>query len=400
MIENALQLALIGGGTLGAAAAGLTARRVWRSVRAQGLDRWATTALKQQSWSPATTIPEQPLDVFIAICDHYEPEWGAANPDDAMARVNEWRKLYPQLFGSFADVNGRPPQHTFFFPQDQYRPQYLDGLRDLVTAGYGDVDVHLHHDNDTPDGLREKLETFRRDLFYQHGLLRRDPISGEIVYGFIHGNWALNNSRRDGRWCGVDHEIPILLETGCYADFTFPSAPSDTQPRIINRIYHTQDCPGCRASHEHSCVLAEVGKAAPKDSLLMIQGPLAFDFGRRKWGVMPKVENGDLLDSHPPMIRRLPLWLQAGVTVVGQPHWRFIKLHTHGCKPSNLKMWLSETVQQFHADLARTHREHPQFRYHYVTAWEMAQLVRQAESQTTFSRDPSGERFPETQNAR
>jgi hypothetical protein len=139
-------------------------------------------------------------------------------------------------------------------------------------------------------------------------------------------------------------------------------------------------------------VLAEVGKTPPKDSLLMIQGPLAFDFGRRKWDVMPKVENGDLLDSHPPMIRRLPLWLQAGVTVVGKPNWRFVKLHTHGCKPANLMMWLSETVQQFHADLARTHREHPQFRYHYVTAWEMAQLVRRAESETTFSRDAAAER--------
>ncbi len=381
MFDNALTTALITGGVLGTAAAGVVAQRAWRSARAQGLDRWACTALQRQPWSVPTRVPDEPLEVFIAICDHYEPEWGNANPDDAMARVNQWRRDYPRLFGSFADVNGRPPQHTFFYPQDQYRPQYLDGLRDLVTAGLGDVDVHLHHDNDTPDGLREKLETFRRDLYYQHGLLRLDPANGEIVYGFIHGNWALNNSRRDGRWCGVDHEIPILLETGCYADFTFPSAPSDTQPRIINRIYHAQDCPGCRASHERG-VMAEVGKTPPPDSLLMIQGPLGFDFGRRKWGMIPKIENGDLLDSHPPQIRRLPLWLQAGVTVAGKPNWRFVKLHTHGCKPSNMSMWLSDTVQQFHADLARTHREQPQFRYHYVTAWEMAQLVRQAEQET------------------
>ncbi|MSQ94036.1 MAG: hypothetical protein EXR98_05710 [Gemmataceae bacterium] len=35
--------------------------------------------------------------------------------------------------------------------------------------------------------------------------------------------------------CIADH-----LETGCYADFTFPSVPSDTQPPIINRIYFCQ----------------------------------------------------------------------------------------------------------------------------------------------------------------
>jgi hypothetical protein len=45
-------------------------------------------------------------------------------------------------------------------------------------------------------------------------------------------------------------------------------------------------------------------------------------------------------------------------------------------------MWLGETVRQFHADLARFQSQHAGLRYHYVTGWEMAQLVRRAASET------------------
>ena len=46
-------------------------------------------------------------------------------------------------------------------------------------------------------------------------------------YAFIHGNWCLANARKDRRWCWVDEELPLLFDTGCYADYTFPSAPEE-----------------------------------------------------------------------------------------------------------------------------------------------------------------------------
>jgi hypothetical protein len=366
--------------SLGAAgvAGSIGVRHGLRAVAARGLDQWVPSYLTAKPTASPLDDGSGPLDVFIAVCDHFEPQWGRPDKTTALARVDDWCRRYPELFGEFADVDGRPPQHTFFFPQDEYQPEYLDRLSELVHAGFGDVDLHLHHDHDTPDGFREKLEVFRNVLFHRHELLRKDPVTDRIVYGFIHGNWALCNSRRDGRWCGVDHEIPILLDTGCYADFTYPSAPSDTQTTTINSVYYACDQPEGRKSHDRG-ERARVGQAAPANALLMIQGPLGFDFTRRKWGVLPKIENADLLHSHPPDIRRLDGWLRAGVTVAGRPDWRFVKLHTHGCKPANAAMWLSETVRQFHADLANRHRQQPDFRYHYVTAWEMAQLVHAAE---------------------
>jgi hypothetical protein len=100
--------------------------------------------------------------------------------------------------------------------------------------------VHLHHDNDTADGVQEKLARLTAQLHDQHGLWRKDA-AGRRQYAFIHGNWALDNSRLDGRWCGVNNELSVLIETGCYADMAMPSAPSACQNSTINSIYYATD---------------------------------------------------------------------------------------------------------------------------------------------------------------
>lgn len=111
----------------------------------------------------------------------------------------------------------------------------------------------------------------------------------------------------------------------------------------------------------------------------MIQGPLLFDHGRKVAGLIPRVENGDLLGNHPPTLDRFKLWLKANVAVAGRPDWRFVKLHTHGCKDSNINMLLGDPMEQFHRELETFTRRHPNIRLHYVTAWEMAQKVHEAE---------------------
>lgn len=322
--------------------------------------------------------PTEPLDVFFAICDHYEPRCYGVDHETAVARVDRWCAEYPRLFERFHDSDGRVPQHSFFFPQDEYHPEYLDRLAELCGDGWGDVDIHLHHDNDTASGLHDKLEEFRDTLFHRHGLLRRDPLTGEIVYGFIHGNWALCNCRPDGRWCGVDQELTVLRETGCYADFTSPSAPCDTQTRTINSIYYATDLPGQRKSHDQG-IRARVGVSPPDDHLLMIQGPLELDWSRRKFGVIPRIENADIHAGFAPTWKRMQLWLNAGVHVAGRPNWVFVKLHSHGCKNGNIDTLLGEPTVRFHQELSQIAANHPNFRYHYVTAWEMAQLVHAAE---------------------
>jgi hypothetical protein len=318
------------------------------------------------------------VHLLLCIADHYEPWWGNPAADRAHRRVGRWVEDYPRLLGGFRDADGRPPRHTFFYPLEDYVPEHLDALAGLCRDGFGEVEVHLHHDRETGESLRRRLDAYKELLAARHGLLARDKATGALAYGFVHGNWALDNARPDGRWCGVNDELDILRETGCYADFTLPSAPSATQTRKINSIYYATDDPERPLSHDRGL---DVGAGPrPAKSLLLIQGPLLPDWGNRKWGLVPRVENGCLQASQPPTDRRIDLWLRAGVQVVGRPDWSFVKLHTHGAIESNRRMLLGEPTIAFHHALARRAARNPGFCFHYVTAREMVNLVHAAEA--------------------
>jgi len=364
---------LWGGVLAGAASAAWLGRR---ALGKKQMDRWLLPYMARrlrQAWNGRS----RPTDVLLAICDHFEPEQGRGPSAEALERVDRWVEQYPVRFDEFRDVSGRPPLYSFFFPQDEYQPEYLDRLADLCHAGYGDVEVHLHHDHDTADGLREKLERFKELLYHRHGLLRRDPWTREIVYGFIHGNWALCNARRDGRWCGVDQELTVLRETGCYADFTFPAYPVETQPALVNRIYYAHDRPGRSGGHLHG-IEARCGGLPPVGHLLLIQGPMTVAWHTRRL----RVDNACLQRSLPPSRDRFRTWLQTHVHVAGRSDWAFIKLHAHGCKPGDQELLLGPAMQAFYREIL-SWCSMEGIRLHFVTAWEMAQAVHLAERQPT-----------------
>jgi hypothetical protein len=350
---------------------------VTRQVSRRGLDRWLVPYLLHVSRRRPRPAGRA-VHLLLCIADHYEPKWGGAPPETARSRVETWVREYPRLFRAFRDSDGRPPRHTFFYPIEEYEPEYLDALAGLCRAGFGEVEVHLHHDNDTAENLRRTLLQYKELLSARHGLLSRRRDTGEVAYGFIHGNWALDNSRADGRWCGVNNELDVLRETGCYADFTLPSYPSPTQTCKINSIYYAVDDPCRPRSHDTGI---DVGAGpAPGDALMLIQGPLVLDWSRPKWGLVPRVENGCIQGTQPATIRRLDAWLRARVQVPTRPDWYFVKLHTHGAAEANQRVLLGEPMVRFHRDLARRAAEDRNFHFHYVTAREMFNLARAAEA--------------------
>ena len=325
-----------------------------------------------QSLSGAFHRRGGPIHLLLCIADHYEPHNGSADVDTARRRVRTWVESYPRLFGHFRDSDGRPPQHTFFFPIEQYNAGYVGRLADLCHSGFGEVEIHLHHDRDTADGLRTRLLESKELLAHRHGLLAHDRRTGEVKYGFVHGNWALGNSHPSGRFCGVMNQLDVLRETGCYADFTFPSAPDPTQPAKINSIYYAADDPaGFRPQRT---------KKPVDGGLLLIQGPLVLNWRRRKWGVFPRMENGCIQGNQPACSERVDAWLRARVQVPGRPDWFFVKLHTHGAPEKNQQVLLGDRMAEFHSALAERSASRPDFRFHYVTAREMYNLVRAAEA--------------------
>lgn len=305
--------------------------------------------------------------ILFALCDHYEPLWGGAPDSVGEARVDAWAARYPAL-GEFRDSDGRPPRHGWFFPGEEYRPQFLDQLATLVRAGFGEVELHLHHDGDTAATLAPRIEQHLA-TFAEHGHLSRADRGG-FRWAFIHGNWSLANGRPDGRWCGVDDELPVLHALGCYADLTFPSAPDPCQPDKVNQIYWPVGDLTRRRSYERG-ERARVG-AYHDDRLLMITGPLAF--ARKGLGV--RIENGAITGHDPPTAARVATWIEQGIHIEGRPEWVFVKVHTHGAIETTARSLLGDGGRALHTALREVMRRGDAL--HYVTAREMFNIARAA----------------------
>jgi hypothetical protein len=308
----------------------------------------------------------EPSHILFALCDHYEPLWGSATADVGRARVDAWVARYPAL-DQFRDSDGRPPRHGWFFPGEEYRPEFLDGLAGLARRGFGEVELHLHHDGDTAATLAPRIEHHLK-TFAEHGHLSR--AGKKFRWAFIHGNWSLANGRPDGRWCGVDDELVMLHELGCYVDLTFPSAPDPCQPDKVNQIYWPTGDLTKRRSYDRG-ERARVG-AHHDDRLLMITGPLAI--ARKGTGI--RIENGAITGDDPPTAARVKTWIDQAIHIEGRPEWVFVKVHTHGAIERTADSLLGDGGHVMHAAL----REHMRAgsRLHYVTAREMFNVARAA----------------------
>jgi len=320
-------------------------------------------------------VVQAPAHLLFAFCDHYEPLWAAGGKKAELAigleRVSRWRREYPILAERFRDSDGRVPRHSFFFPAEEYHPELFEHLDDLARRGYGEVELHLHHGDDTAESLRAQLqdavETYRR-----HGHLSRDA-QGRARYAFIHGNWALANGRPDGRHCGVDQELEVLFETGCFADFTFPSCPDVTQPRRVNQIYWPLGKFRERRGYEHGR-RARVGDDW-HDRQLMITGPLGF--ACRSGTLRPRLEYGAVTAHDPADISRVRSWLRARIHIEGRAEWTFVKVYTHGASESQAGSLLGAGGLALHGALAQVCEE-ARLKLHYVTAREMYNVARAA----------------------
>jgi hypothetical protein len=303
--------------------------------------------------------------VWVAIADHWEPYWLHASDAVAAERVAGWRKHWPEVARRHSDSDGRHPQYTFYYPQEEYRAQFLDSLAELKGEGIADVDVHIHHDGEGQQNFVDRMSGFIDTLVSRHGLLR--SAHGHPVFGFIHGNWALDNSRLDGRWCGLNNEITLLRELGCYADFTMPSGDSSTQSRTVNTIYWVNDDPSRPRSYDRGTAV-QPGVPGSGD-LLMIPGPLGLRWAER---LTPRMETGELACYDPPTGYRVRRWFDLAPRV-GRDI--FIKLYTHGAQERHLSALLLEGgLDRLFALLLDGCRRYG-YQLHYVSTWEMRQAV-------------------------
>ncbi|MCL4524469.1 MAG: hypothetical protein M1453_14845 [Acidobacteria bacterium] len=347
--------------------------KLWHTLR------WLPSYVFQRL---ARRAPQQgSVDLIFALADHFEPgilpdaPGQAASLQEQLRRLEHWCKEYPKALGEFRDSDGFPFRHTFFYPAEQYQPDVVGRIAAHCQAGWGELEIHLHHGVAAPDTSENtrRLLTEYRDTLVRHGCLSRWEGSGAPRYAFVHGNWALANSAQ-GRFCGVDDEMKILAETGCYADLTLPSAPSRAQVVKINSLYECALPLEQRAPHRQGRNLQS--GHAPKRFPLMVQGPLLLTF-RNRSGALPRpvIENSELAGANPATSSRLQLWKQAAVGVEGRPDWIFIKLHCHGMDPRDEGAMFGAPMQKFLAELIASARTDAACRLHFTTAREMVNMI-------------------------
>ncbi len=298
--------------------------------------------------------------VWIAVADHFEPFWNHADLETARRRVDAWRKRWPAIAaGVSRDYANSPPRYTFFYPVEQYQPNLLDALAAMTHDGIADVEVHIHHNGEGREDFIHRIGMFCETLTKRHGLLRK--VDGRIKFGFIHGNWALDNSL-EGRWCGLNDEITILRELGCYADFTMPSGASPSQARLVNSVYWCTDDPTAPKSYDWGTPVC-AGEGTSGD-LLMIPGPFGLRWRER---FIPRLETGEVAAYDPPTAYRACRWFDLAPRI---GEHAFLKLYTHGCTPRNSEALLSTDLIKLFA-LAGAEAERREAQIHFVSAWQM-----------------------------
>lgn len=318
---------------------------------------------------------EPPIHFIISIANHFEPQVSALGLKCAVEAIEEWCKDLETI--PMRDSDGCPFKHTYYFPAEQYASALLAPLEAHCRKGFGEVEIHLHHGVDKPDNahnLRRNLEEFR-DKLRSHGFLSYDKNDHSMRprYCFVHGNWALANSAR-GKFCGVDNEMEILAETGCYMDCTFPSAPNIAQLNKINSIYEC-GLPLSQPIPHRGGKNLMVGDREPIFPFLL-QGPLLINWRCiKKAKYFPTIENGAIHDGRPPNIERFKLWASAHIHVKGRPNWIFIKLHTHSLQEDHANTTRGTVMNEFLYDLDKLFNDGIRYRLHFTTSRETANII-------------------------
>lgn len=303
------------------------------------------------------------------MVDHFEPGTDNASIEQEKERMDLLLDKYPKLADKHKDSAGNKPKRTWFFPPHYHRHGSLQRLVSLCEKGYGEVELHLHHGKQQPDTSENLEKTINQCIKEYSKLGIFGSENGKTRYGFIHGDWALDNSR-NGKFCGVNNELEILKKTGCYGDFTFPS-PNESNPAKINSIYYATDNTEKPKSYNSG---KTVKANSPKEGdLLIVQGPI-HPFFRNRSPLSLRIF-GDAITGKPPVNqKRIDKWIQTGIGIKGKNEWIIIKTHTHGAS-EDYKAVLGDEMDSIFSYLENKYNDGEKYVLHYVTARELYNII-------------------------
>lgn len=312
--------------------------------------------------------------IILTIADHFEPGWsevGVLDHRTQIERMKAYHKMARATGEAVRDGDGTKFRHTNFYPAEQYHPEILEIMAEMQAEGLGETEIHLHHGVERPDtaeNLRHMLVEFRDTLAERHKCLSRMDGRSDPMYAFVHGNLSLANSC-GGRLCGVDNEMEILSDTGCYADMTLPSAPDQSQVAMINQIYECGLPLSEKIPHRTGRSVSVNGKQPVLP--LIFTGPLVFNWTRRIRGLpVPRIEDGALTANQGLDMSRFRRWTSANVTVAGKTDWVFVKLYCHGFFDYDQSVCIGDGARRFFTELVESGERTGAFSLHFASARE------------------------------
>jgi len=315
---------------------------------------------------PPRPLPRCPYGmlrhVIFIFVDHWEPGYGSA----ALNISNMWYNDYERMACQHVDADGCHPKHDWFCLYLDKKP--LQTIAKTVFDGFGEMDIHIHHgtvNDDDKDNCPEMSGLIDQYLAYLNkvGACLTAEEQPQKTFGFIHGMWALDNSRViDGhrQYCGCNEELNLLMSKNCYADFTFP-AWGTMQPTIFqSKIFATRDC-----SHPTSYNIQlnvrelTVGYPLEAGELVIFQGPNC---------------DTDIDQNDAPTPYRMDTWVNYNVSIPGKSNWVFVKVYTHGAQtlsyPSGVCNLVGDAIDKFYSDIERRYNDGKNYKLHYCTARE------------------------------
>ena len=338
--------------------------KIFRSVDERYPWIWAYLVDQIQ---PKERVKEGPTHIMFMFACHFEPH--------DQATVTRWMENYPKMAQKHIDADGKHPQNSWFWhfsqSDDEEKAGFLRQLSQLAYQRYGEIELHLHHYNDDETSFLEKIRHMIT-LSQQVGAMITAEVHPRTAFGFIHGNWSLDNSRGPGM-CGVNNELILLRKVGCYADFTHASW-GPMQPRTVNRLYYATDDPLRPKSYDRGREM-EVGIPGIGD-LLIFEGPIVVRFN----GLKPTYDHGDISLEHLPTPERIDSWIKTGIHVKGRPEWVFVKVFAHGALSQDYEAVLGEWRHKLHSYLEEHYNDGRNYVLHYITAREAYNIATAAEA--------------------
>jgi hypothetical protein len=142
------------------------------AIRARNMQYLAVAAT---SGAKAPRVTDKPVHVMFCFVDHFEPAWGKVDLATQRARVDRWCLDYRKLADAHHRCRRTATAAQLLLSRRGISRRASEKLASLCADGYGEIEIHLHHDDDTPENFKLTIDRFNKLLHERHNALPRDP---------------------------------------------------------------------------------------------------------------------------------------------------------------------------------------------------------------------------------